>query len=204
MKTLNPDILTEIAKSELKPILLITFAWPNVNISYTNNGEDVTFPIPNGNLYLARKIDIKSISLDNQSTADNAIIVIDNIDFQIAGLHENYDFRKADVYITIVFGDIYDDSAKKIELFKAKVDSIKFDDKNAELEIVSGIDVTNDYLPKSVYQEKCIWEFGSLECGYTPSPGQICDKTETDALRPNSCRNLPNFLGFPSIPNVSK
>lgn len=52
--------------------------------------------------------------------------------------------------------------------------------------------------PPNRITRRCRWKFGSIECGYTPAPGETCDKSLT------ACRTFNNstrFGGFPSVGN---
>ena len=50
--------------------------------------------------------------------------------------------------------------------------------------------------PPNKLIRRCRFKFGSLECGYTPIAGQVCNKTLT-ACR--SYNNSERFGGYPSV-----
>ena len=51
--------------------------------------------------------------------------------------------------------------------------------------------------PKNrILRNSCRWRFGSLQCGYTPTLGQTCDKTLT------TCRSYNNSGRYGAFPSV--
>lgn len=82
-----------------------------------------------------------------------------------------------------------------IKMFEFKVSSFT---SNAT-QVVFNLVQDNIYIlkfPPNKLSRKCRFKFGSVECGVTPTTGQVCNKTLSDCRVYN---NSTRFGGFPSI-----
>lgn len=51
------------------------------------------------------------------------------------------------------------------------------------------------------FRNRCSWRFGSSECNYSPTPGQVCDLS---LQGPNGCASKGNEINFGGFPGLGR
>lgn len=168
-KDLSDNIITEIAKTENKPIFLVEIELDSGTLYFTDYDADVDFPSVAGHTYTTKGFSFDPAKTSLSLEVDSVEITFDNVDRTMSAYLASDDFQGRWLTIKKVFTNLLDSSNDAITVFSGRMRAPSVDEFDFSVSVVSLLNSLQRKIPVRVFQKTCPWEFGGTECGLTIS-----------------------------------
>ena len=198
-RPISSTLLEELAKSTLRPFLLISTTINDITYRYTDCDVPIVY---DGETYLTIAFTIGAIQYSIIDIVDSMDVTFDNVGLQlytsfIAGEAQGSDFT---VRIVLLDEDyqIIDEENVYI-LFDGFIDEWTMDEMKIQVRIVN-IFTTWKQKTLSRHPASCRWKvFGGEECKYPNAQDTTCDRSYARCIELD---NESNFGGFRHLPDL--
>jgi len=197
MKDYDNDLLTLLNLDESNLGLLMSiYVSEELSLYYTTFDMDVLW---DGNVYSSTDMDIGDISYSTGLSVDKFELKLNAVNLVNPTIFLENDLRNNEVIINLG-GFVLADGITAAPLFSGVIDDWDLSELSLDITIVNEFILWNKKALR-IPDVLCQWGFGEVECGYTPSAGQRCNKTY------NQCTTYgqqDNYGGFRFINSVEE
>lgn len=167
MRDLSPDVATEAAKAENRPIELYQVYLDGVTLFFAAHDENIEFfdeaeaPVTYHALGLSRT----PIKTNVETKVDECTVSLDNVNREMSAYIAHTEFNGRRMKIIKVFLDLLDDPDHAVTVFDGLMDAPVISESAMQVTVRSRLDTLGVVTPRRRYRKLCNWKFGSPECG---------------------------------------
>lgn len=167
MRGLSPEVATEKAKAENRPIELYQVYLDEVALYFAAHDQDVEFfddqgaPVTYHSLGLSRT----PIKTNVETKVDEVTVSLDNVNREMSAYVAHTEINGRRLKIIKVFLDLLDDPDHAVTVFDGIMDAPILNEYAMQVTVRSRLDTLGVVTPRRRYRKLCNWRFGSPECG---------------------------------------
>ena len=196
MRSISPQVITQLQASELRPFLLHSFDLDSTRYLLTDADVDLWV----GKMtYTAWPIDAQPVSYSMSKAVDRVRVVLDNTDQTystafISGTPQGGDYHLMGVWLNSSYAPV----ANPMTLFFGTIDTWSMDEQQIKITITSEL-YAWDQSTTYAHSPSCRWKvFKGTECAYAGAESW-CDRSYT---RCEALGNTAYFGGFRWVPSL--